>query len=280
MASCKVLVLGGSGQLGRQLLRSLPDWITATAPQSSALNVCDREAIQGALSEHTPDWVVNAAAMTAVDRAEVEPELAWAVNFSAAQTVAAATAETNARLLQVSTDFVFSGAAGVPYREDDQAGPINVYGASKLAGELAACQATNAVVMRTSWLYGAESGFVGTVRRRALLGEPLRVVGDQIGTPTSVETAANAIVELIKAAPHAGVYHLADLGAATWFDLASAAVSSIPSADLKPITTAEYPNAIARRPADSRLDSSHLRSVISLPERTWHESLAGILGDQ
>ena len=237
---------------------------------------------------HRPDWVLNAGAYTAVDRAESEPELAQAVNGGAPAAFAEALASTGGRLLQVSTDFVFNGAQGSPYRPDQRLDPLGVYGASKAAGEVAALQLAGARVLRTSWVYGpVGQNFCRTMLRLHRERPQIGVVADQVGCPTSTHTLAAACwraIGLGATADQPRILHWSDAGAASWYDFAVAigelgvAAGLLErAASVRPLTSAEYPTP-AQRPSYSLLDCSASRAALGLEPQHWRAALAEVLG--
>lgn len=261
-----IVVTGADGQLGsalRQVLGSGPVYLTR-----NDLDLRDGDAIERTIMELQPSIVINCAAYTAVDAAEKNEALAYAVNADAVGSLARATAVCGARFVTVSTDYVFDGTARHPYVESSQTNPINVYGASKLAGEHAALEANNkALIVRTSWvLSGTHPNFVATMIRLARERE-ISVVADQIGHPTLATDLAKGIVAALDA--HAtGILHMTNTGATSWFGLAREAVeiAGIDPGTITPCTTAEYPTP-AKRPANSVLDSERLSTlgVAALP---------------
>jgi dTDP-4-dehydrorhamnose reductase len=287
----KVLLTGRDGQLGTALQASLPEGITLIATGRSELDLADGTACREAVLAHRPDWVLNAGAYTAVDRAESEADRAMAVNAQAPQAFAEALEETGGRLLQVSTDFVFNGAQGSPYRPDQPLQPLGVYGASKAAGEMAALSLPGARVLRTSWVYGpVGKNFCLTMLRlhaaKAAAGEPLGVVADQVGCPTATHTLAAACWRAIGVgadADGARILHWCDSGAASWYDFAVAIGELGVAAGLlqqaavvKPLTTADYPTP-AQRPSYSLLDSTASRQSLGLDPVHWRTALAEVL---
>jgi dTDP-4-dehydrorhamnose reductase len=287
----KVLLTGRDGQLGTALQASLPGGITLIATGRSELDLADGTACREAVLAHHPDWVLNAGAYTAVDRAESEADRAMAVNAQAPQAFAEALEETGGRLLQVSTDFVFNGAQGSPYRPDQPLQPLGVYGASKAAGEMAALSLRGARVLRTSWVYGpVGKNFCLTMLRlhaaKAAAGEPLGVVADQVGCPTATHTLAAACWRAIGVgadADGARILHWCDAGAASWYDFAVAIGELGVAAGLlqqaavvQPLTTADYPTP-AQRPSYSLLDSTASRQTLGLDPVHWRTALAEVL---
>jgi dTDP-4-dehydrorhamnose reductase len=276
-----VLITGANGQLGQALQSSAPSGYKITALDRRHLDITNDTDVNELVGSLRPDWVINAAAYTAVDRAEAEPDLAFAVNGKAPGYLAEALARTGGRLLHISTDFVFDGQASTPYPPEATPNPINVYGASKWAGEKAVQDrlGESALIIRTAWVYdGINRNFVTTMLRLMAEHEEVRVVADQVGTPTATRTLAAALWQGL-AQEWQGIYHVTDAGVASWYDFAVAIQHygrklgllerSIP---VIPITTAEFPTA-ARRPAYSVLDKALTwRRLNSLPYH-WEDSL-------
>jgi dTDP-4-dehydrorhamnose reductase len=294
----KVLLTGAAGQLGHALRQQVPDGVELIATSRSggegllALDLADAEACRAAVLTHHPDWVLNAGAYTAVDKAESEPELALAVNGGAPRAFAEGLLETGGRLLQLSTDFVFNGQQGSPYRPEQSRDPLGVYGASKAAGEQAVEQLLAAsgqsVILRTSWVMGpVGKNFALTMLRLHREREQISVVADQVGCPTSTATLAAACWRLIAAMdPAAGlpaVLHWSDAGAASWYDVA-VAVGELGlelgllerMAAVNPIATADYPTP-AERPSYSLLDCTSSRKTLDLPPTHWRQALRQLL---
>ena len=287
----KVLLTGREGQLGTALQASLPEGVTLIATRRSELNLADAAACRQAVLTHHPDWVLNAGAYTAVDRAESEPDQALAINAGAPQAFAEALAETGGRLLQVSTDFVFNGAQGSPYRPDQALDPLGVYGVTKAAGETAALALPGARVLRTSWVYGqVGKNFCLTMLRlhalKAAAGEPLGVVADQVGCPTATHTLAAACWRAIGIGADADgprILHWSDAGAASWYDFAVAigelgvAAGLLErAAEVRPLSTAAYPTP-AQRPSYSLLDCTSSRAALGGEPLYWRVALAQVL---
>lgn len=290
-----ILVAGRDGQLARSLAqeahrRSVP-LIALSAPQ---LDLTVPESIERAVAAVAPRAIVNAAAYTAVDRAESEPDLALAINRDGAGRLAAAAARRGVPFIHISTDYVFDGRKGTPYREDDAPAPLNAYGRSKHAGEAAVRAACpDGVVLRTSWLYSPfRHNFVTTMLRLAEARDVVRVVDDQHGAPTAATDLACGLLDLVArlagmdaqtAQRAAGIYHLAGAGEATWYGFAAAIFAGwarrgrrVPV--LEPITTSEYPTP-ARRPPDSRLDCRKVEHTFGLRLPPWQDSLECCLND-
>ena len=281
----KVLLTGAAGQLGQALIAAKPADITLIACSRAELDLADAVACRAAIRDHRPDWVLNAGAYTAVDRAESEPELALAVNAGAPAAFAEALAATGGGLLQVSTDFVFNGAQGTPYRPEQSLDSLGVYGASKAAGEVAALQLPGARVLRTSWVYGPVGhNFCLTTLRLHRERSEIGVVADQVGCPTSTLTLAAACWRAIGADPKGPrILHWSDAGAASWYDFA-VAIGELgmatglleQAAAVRPLTTADYPTP-ARRPSYSLLDCSASRAALGLEPLHWRAALAKVL---
>jgi dTDP-4-dehydrorhamnose reductase len=287
----KVLLTGREGQLGTALQASLPEGVILIATGRSELDLADHAACRQAVREHRPDWVLNAGAYTAVDRAESEADRAMAINAGAPQAFAQALRETGGRLLQVSTDFVFNGAQGSPYRPDQALDPLGVYGATKAAGETAALALSGARVLRTSWVYGpVGKNFCLTMLRlhalKAAAGEPLGVVADQVGCPTATHTLASACWRAIEIGADADgprILHWSDAGAASWYDFAVAIGELGVAAGLleraavvRPLSTAAYPTP-AQRPSYSLLDCTSSRAALGQEPLYWRAALAQVL---
>lgn len=280
----KALVTGVGGQLGRALLATAPEGWTCVALDRAALDLGDADAIARIVETEQPDLVLNAAAYTAVDKAESEPELANAINAGAPGAFARALAGSGKRLVQVSTDFVFDGASGHGYRPGDVRNPQSVYGASKAAGEDAA--GDDAIIVRTSWVYAAGgANFVRTMLRLMREREVLRVVADQIGSPTWATGLARALWGLA-ATDRPGIYHHRDAGVASWYDFAVAIaeeahalglIARIPA--IVPIATSDYPTP-AKRPSFSVLDVSGTRSLLGDAHVHWRTNLKTMLKEE
>ncbi len=286
----KILLTGATGQLGQELAATPPAGVELIPTSRLQLDLADAAACRAAVLSHRPDWVLNAGAYTAVDRAESEPALAQAVNAGAPGAFAAALAETGGRLLQVSTDFVFDGKQGTPYSPDQPLQPLGVYGASKAAGEAAVLKALPAeqhCILRTSWVYGPVGhNFCRTMLRlhscKAAAGEALGVVADQVGCPTATATLAKACWSVIQGGAR-GLHHWSDAGAASWYDFALA-IGEIGAAqgllerpaNVKPIATCDYPTP-ARRPSYSLLDCRATRSALGLEPVHWRLALAEVM---
>jgi dTDP-4-dehydrorhamnose reductase len=281
----KVLITGSGGQVGRALLDAVPSGMQAVGCSRAELDVADEEAVITAVRSHRPEVIVNAAAYTAVDRAESEPELARRVNALGPGYLARAAGEMGARLIHISTDFVFDGASSLPYRPQSPTCPLSVYGLTKRDGELAVLDALphRSTVLRTAWVYAAEGrNFMRTMLRLMEANGAVRVVSDQVGTPTFARSVAKAIWKVIECPELTGVHHWTDAGVASWYDFAIAIAEEAATAGLlrpdvvvTPIATADYPTP-ARRPAWSVLDRSSLASL-GIESIHWRRALRAAL---
>lgn len=283
----RILVLGGSGQLGTQLRTlALPQGVRLLAPTRAAVDLGDPAAIRRFIAAERWSVVIDAAGYTNVDRAESEAHLAFAVNTQAAACLAEETGKLGIPLVYVSTDYVFDGGKGAPYVETDAAAPLNAYGRSKLAGERHVAAANSRhVILRSAWLHSPYgTNFVRTILQLAQERERLPVVADQLGCPTSARDLANACLDIAlfcAAKPdhgNYGLYHYAGAGAATWFEFANAILETAAGrlsrlAELVPIPSAQYPSR-ASRPADSRLDCTAVQHAFGLATRPWRRALA------
>jgi dTDP-4-dehydrorhamnose reductase len=283
----KVLIAGAAGQVGRALVDSIPTPIEVVKCSHQGLDVSDERVVLSCIRLHAPDVIVNAAAHTAVDRAESEPELARRVNSDGPRYLALAAREVGARLVHISTDFVFDGASSIPYPPEAPTNPLNVYGVTKRAGEQAVLEVLpeRSVVLRTSWVYAAEgSNFVRTMLRLMGANAAVRVVADQVGTPTAAQSVAQAIWRIMERPSLTGIHHWSDAGVASWYDFAVAIADIAENLGLlaskitvTPISTEEYPSA-ARRPRYSVLDTRSL-AVLGIARVHWRRQLQSVLGE-
>lgn len=284
-----ILVTGGEGQVGRELLAA--DWptnVTIHTPPRSELDLGDAASVRAAFQRTPFAAVINSGAYTAVDKAETDVAAAFAANALGPAILADATREAGVPMIQVSTDYVFDGSKDGPYVEDDPVAPLGVYGASKLAGEVATLTGNpRSVVLRTAWVLSAHrANFLKTMLRLAGERPVLRVVDDQLGCPTSATDIADALrtitLQMISdsSAP-TGVYHFVNSGQATWADLArqifeNSGASGGPSATVEGIATQDYPTP-ARRPANSRLHTAKLTGDYGIVPRAWQLAVAEIV---
>jgi dTDP-4-dehydrorhamnose reductase len=277
----RVLVLGAGGMLGQELVPELAARGHEPCGKSRAeLDIRSREALAAAMAAVRPRAVINCAAFTDVDGAEAREAEAMAVNGAGAGLAAAAAVAHGARLLHVSTDYVFAGDGSRPLVETDPVAPISAYGRSKLAGERAvAAAAPGALIVRGAWLYGRGGrNFVDAIRGRAERGQPLEVVSDQVGSPTWARSLAAALVHLLEVEAR-GVLHFAAAGAASRYDQARAIVAELDlKVEVKPITTAAAAPRPARRPAYSALDSSRYEIQAGHKAPAWRDDLRRYLG--
>lgn len=284
-ATSRILLAGANGQLGRALRYALAPLGAVIAPDRDEFDLTCPNTIRDMVRDSQPTLIVNAAAYTAVDRAESEPELAMIVNGTAPGILAQEARRLGATLVHYSTDYVFDGTKTTAYTESDAPNPLNIYGKTKLAGERA-IQTTGAshYILRTSWVYTIEgTNFLNTILRLAREQPELRIVDDQVGAPTWGRAIADMTAQLLttrlnSANPQFGLYHLAASGAVTWFGFAQAIFAeanktlniSVPR--LIPVSTAEYPLP-ARRPANSVLDTTRLTTTFGIVPEPWQEML-------
>jgi dTDP-4-dehydrorhamnose reductase len=273
----RILLLGRDGQVGRELMQSLAPLGELRALSRAQLDLADAGRVAAAVREHSPGVIVNAAAYTAVDRAESERDLAFAVNAAAPAVLAAEAARLGALLVHYSTDYVFDGTKSGPYSEADAPHPLNVYGASKLAGEQAiVASGCRYLILRTSWVYGPRgTNFMLTILRAARERPELRVVDDQIGAPTSSLAIARATAQIVRGDAQ-GLYHMSAAGRTSWYGFAKAILARAGIGTLVvPIPTEQYPTA-ARRPRNSLLDNSRLRAACGVALASWEEGFAEV----
>lgn len=287
----KVALVGAGGQLG-QAIQNHTRWLQSRDQfeliplYRDLLDLADCGACQSVVEHFKPDWLINAAAFTAVDHAEAQPAQAEQINAIAPGVLAHALAQYGGKMLQVSTDFVFDGRQQSPYTCDSPINPLNIYGATKAQGEIRVLEALtskDACILRTSWVYGpVGKNFMRTILRlhqeRAPASQPIAVVSDQIGRPTSTTGLAEACWRVIERGVM-GVHHWSDAGATSWFEFAAAITESALQAGvlqqatpLIPIPTSDYPTA-AQRPAYSVLDTSSTERALDMNSSPWRQAL-------
>jgi dTDP-4-dehydrorhamnose reductase len=297
----RILLTGATGQVGGELLKTLKTLGEVVAPARAEMDLANAASVREMVRAVRPRWIVNPGAYTAVDKAESEPELAYAINAEAVRVMGQEAKAIGAGVIHFSTDYVFDGSGSAPYREIDATGPVSVYGASKLAGETALAESgAGHMIFRASWVYGVRGkNFLLTILKLARERERLRVVADQYGAPTWTRDLARMTAEVIGQceaaargrelsavlADSGGVYHAAGAGETTWHGFATEAVRSqqerepgVRFAAIEAITTAEYPTP-ARRPANSRMDCSRLAERFGWEMMDWEDSLRKVLAE-
>lgn len=281
----RILITGGTGQLGSALARSAPPGMECLTPNRDLLDLGQPERMAETIVTARPDWIINSAAYTQVDRAEQEPQLATTINTDAPKALALAAHALGARMLHLSTDFVFDGAHGTPYAPDAEPHPLNVYGRTKLAGEqgVMSVLGDDALIVRTAWLYAANGrNFVRTILELARTRDRLQVVCDQVGTPTWADGLAKALWTMIERALH-GVHHWTDAGVASWYDFAVAiqeeavALGILDHAvPIIPVTSDAFPSK-TKRPSYSVLDKNVTWTTLATTPDHWRLSLRKML---
>ena len=292
----KILLTGVNGQVGHALKTKLAEY-EVIALSREQLDLTKTHDIRRIVREIKPTLIINPAAYTAVDKAETEPELAYAINATAAQILAEEAARLNAGIIHFSTDYVYDGTKTSPYVETDEENPVSIYGKSKLAGEEAIRQvALPHLILRTSWVYGAYGkNFLKTMLRLATEREELRIVGDQFGAPTSSESIANAVVKLVNVwqlehENQTGIVHFTNAGETSWHGFCCEIVNQYNALladkdwpvlkakvdNIAVITTADYPTPAAR-PANSCLNNSKLKQVFGIELPPWKTALQQVM---
>jgi dTDP-4-dehydrorhamnose reductase len=283
----KVLVTGAAGQLGRETVLALQQrGVEVQGVTRADVDFSVPEAVERYFATRQADWVIHCAAYTQVDKAEAEAELAYRVNRDSAAALARAVNQRDGRLLHVSTDFIFSGHHSRPYREQDAAAPLGVYGDSKWQGEQQVmAELETALIVRTGWVYGVHGhNFVKTMLHLGAQRDELRVVDDQVGTPSATADIVRALLALV-GADVAGIYHFSNEGVASWYDFAVAILARarqlgwpLKVGQVIPIPTEDYPTA-ATRPGYSVLSKEKIRGLLDYPIPHWTESLEAMLGE-
>ena len=281
-----VLVTGANGQLGQSLQYVAPSYteLQFVFCSSLELDITNLENCQQVFSNYKPDFCINAAAYTAVDKAESEPEKAHLINVMGAKNLAQVCKENNTILLHISTDFVFDGNKQIPYNEEDIPNPTGVYGQTKLDGEKAIQEVwAKHFIVRTSWVYSQfGNNFMKTMLRLASERDSLSVVNDQIGTPTNAVDLANALIQIISTnnqqptTDNFGIYNFSNEGQCSWYDFAKKIFEiNHKNIDLQPIPTSSFPTP-AKRPNYSVLDKSKIKSTFGIQIKSWEDSLKTI----
>jgi dTDP-4-dehydrorhamnose reductase len=282
MEKKKILVTGANGQLGKEL-QVCASLDTSSSPYEfiflsrEDLPIQDAERTSRFIEQAQPAYFINCAAYTAVDKAETEKDLAFAINGDAVGSLAAACKQAGARLIHISTDYVFDGHSAIPLKESDPTGPINIYGASKLKGEhLALQQNENTVIIRTSWVYSEfGNNFVKTMIRLMQEKEKISVVDDQIGSPTYAANLAGVVLQIVTGGKFVpGIYHYSNEGQISWFEFALAVKElTLSHCIVSPVSTAQYPTP-AKRPHYSLLDKGLIKRTYGMTPPGWRHSLA------
>jgi len=287
----KILIAGAGGQLGKNLSEISQLSYDIFALDRQALDITDFQSVEKVISEIHPDCVINAAAYTAVDKAEIEPEQAFNVNRDGPANLAKVCSLLDIPLIHVSTDYVFSGNKSSPYVETDEVKSINVYGESKWLGEEAVrdnCQ--KHIILRVSWVFGFYgNNFVKTIQRLAREREELRIVNDQVGAPTSTENISKVLLQIVEKIKMPGfygygTYHYCDGPATNWFEFAEAIVNETKQYEdlfvktITPITTKEFPTP-AKRQKNSRMDCSKLKTQFGIEQYFWQTALKKMVKD-
>ncbi len=287
----KILLFGKNGQLGKTLVACLENKHRLIAYDRKQVDFCDLASLSNSIRAAQPDIIINAAAFTAVDLAETEPDLAYQVNCAAVKLIAQEANLLDAWLMHYSTDYVFNGTSNTDYIESDQPDPLNIYGASKLAGEQAIAMHTNKyIILRTTWLYSVHGiNFATKILNPNPTSTTLRLITDRTGTPTSTQLVAQAtcavVASLTADATYAGVYHLTATGSTSCYGFASSLFAhakqvgwQLPAVALAPILAVEYPSP-AKRPQYAVLDISKFSRVFNYPIPHWEHAIADFFND-
>ena len=280
----RALITGAGGQLGLELIGTAPPTVELIALDHNALDITDEGAVRRSAAEHRPDVILNAAAYTAVDRAEREWDAAWSINGDGVGNLARRAAEVGARLIHVSTDFVFDGTATEPYRPDSEPNPLSEYGASKLEGEAQALESAAAIVVRASRVFSNRgNNFVTGMLRRMREDGELTVVDDQVGSPTWARGLAEVLWLFAERTDLTGIWHWSDGGSCTWYGWATSIQQQAVDRGLlerivpiRAVASAEYPTPAAR-PAFSVLDSSATCTALAIQQVPWEDTLGTML---
>ena len=283
-----VMITGAAGQLGYELQRTAPSGTVILAVDIADLDLTDVAATESFVARHQPRVIINGAAYTAVDRAESEPDMAEVVNVTAAATLATAAKRQRARMVQISTDFVFGAGNGTPWKTSDLTDPQSQYGRTKRDGERAVLDVlgTDALVIRTAWLYSAHGGnFVKTMLRLMTERDEVRVIADQVGTPTWANSLARTVWAAVEHPGVSGVLHWTDAGVASWYDFAVAIQEEAVARRLltravpiHAIATSDYPTP-ARRPTYSVLEKNDTVALLGVKPNHWRTNLRHMLDE-
>ncbi len=283
---CTILITGSDGQLGNELNElhgSLPK-ARFISTDIDTLDITDIDQLKSIISIENPDYIINCAGYTNVDRAETDKERADLINGVAVSNIVDAIRKTDCKLIHISTDYVFDGKSGVPYTEKDTPSPLSVYGQSKLKGEIEALKYSHSMVLRTSWLYSSYgNNFLKTILKLSEKMDKLKIVDDQTGSPTNAKDLATAIIEIIKKSEsdknsfRPGIFHYSDLGEATWYQFASEIINIRKlKTKIVPIPTSGYPLP-AERPIYSVMNKDKILKSYNLTIPHWKESLVSCL---
>lgn len=277
----RVVLFGGTGQLGQALQKDCAGHYAVIAPTSREVSFERAESVERYIERLVPDIVVNAAAYTRVDEAEFNRERAFLVNSATPRAIATASLAVGARFVHISTDYVFDGTGALPYAPLAPTNPLNVYGESKLSGELAVAEENpKAVIVRTGWLHsGSGTNFVGTAVRLLSAGTSMRVVDDQVGTPTRAANLSQAVLAIVEAPSVSGILHVTDAGVASWYDVACCVLETLRLAGrlpadttVTPVSTRAFPRP-ARRPPISILDTHESRTRLTWIPPHWRDGV-------
>lgn len=282
----KILLTGADGQLGRELRKICPPKFTLIALPRTELNIVDEAAVDKAITEYTPDCIINTAAYTAVDEAEKKPDLVFSINAQGAANIAKAAEKHQARLIHISTDYLFDGKKSTPYLPEDKPNPLNVYGKSKLEGEQNVLNILpkNTLILRTSWVYSCYGvNFVKSVLNALQKNSELKMVADQIGSPTWTRTLAHALWVAVSKPELKGIYHWCDAGVASKYDLAMSVLETAlqigmitKALPIHPMRSADF-TSLATRPSYSVLDCTKTWKDFGLTPTYWRTALCSFL---
>ncbi len=283
----KTIITGCNGQLGHELLRSVPPQMTIEAVDIDILDITDQSAVKDFVNAARPQLIINAAAYTAVDKAEDDRETAYAVNAQAVKFLAEAALQNKARVIHISTDYVFDGLASQPYQPDDATAPASVYGQTKLAGEqlLQELLPQQSVIIRTAWLYSIHgNNFLKTILKLLRERDSIGIIADQFGTPTAAATLADTVWRFAAIPQIYGIFHWTDGDSASWYDFAreirrigiDIGLLDSTAAEIRPITTADYPLP-APRPSYSVMDKSSTYQTLGIASAPWPEALRQVM---